>query len=1232
MKLNMDNLSYEKLLENRDFVKKARGVLEDSFGENHSLSSDEEVLDDFYSKFREVDTNTLDAYRLYSTSSSELDDMQKKELGEVYEVYRALPSFWEDDSASNVQAFFDYASSIFTDPATYLGVATGGLASVATKAAAQGAVRAGMQTALQVSRRATVNSALAGIGTDTISSVTGDAFLQGVERQINHREDGYDYGQGAIAAASAIIPGAGIGVAGSLLKKLTKSDEMIETVAQGKQIYLEGSDAGRAFLNNEIVEGSFVQVNDKSVIKGDRIDRMAYVSGINKKNNTYTVNVGFDDAGVAVTKEIKMDKVKLVDPFDVKVAQKIERQVAKSAKIYNTERAKEGYKTFQNDLRELFKESGVSEVAMDDVEFVLSDAAVKRVNSAFVDILQQTQISYNPNLAISEVISEVIRTQPKGFSAEEFIKIMKVNGVSNLELLAVMKGETLSNAYRGTVFKAASTLGKLSGVARKAQKEMLEKELDISFGGNFQKITKGMVSEAEYRSIKSGKQYAQEVLGTTKMSPETEAYYTALLAERNDMDQFGKKYGATAHRGDQWNRMVRLGMISQPATTVRNVMGGLIRSPMDFTTRTVDNIITSALNKFTGTTIRPVNLSDGFDHLNSLLAPQEYEAMTKLIMSKKPLAKDLLKGPEGYLEMAKIAQTLNGDKIGTINKVFGYASDPLERGLVHVNILNSIQDKIMKSQSFIVGLRQSMLRDELNLDDFVRNAQIEKIDDRYIAEAMQWAMEFNYQKNIRGDYAITQFGIETLNKISNIPFVGSAVVPFPKFMINSMKFMYEHAPVLGSADLIAGRKGIPRALGKEGNAYLQQQAINRISKQVTGGALLTLAYAIRTSEVGGEHWDEIMDGNGNTQNIGTWYPLAPALWIADFIVQIGDMYRQDYTLPDRTTVRDVGDFKSQWWEDTAKALGGPSSRAGIWRELDKNFFAAIFGGEQDKLELLQSGLGRATGTIVAALAMPLKIGADIVAETNGFGLDESARMLHDARNSEGFTENFLSEIFKNLPFGHSYLKSPYAGVKKGPDGRLIVENHIEYKYDGKETRQPRFQYSVLNAKPLVNVSPLYKQFTGTFRKRRRNEIEKEFARLGIPEWRLFKRTNIPEYDRALMMIQGNLVERHFTPYLTNPKYLQWNDSGKERAIKSELSRMRKQIAQDYHDSFHLGMLGSLSKQPKSAKNQAHRMLQAKGMFPRDRDLDVGLGFDLSREEAKVLLEITKEFKKANYRR
>ena len=78
--------------------------------------------------------------------------------------------------------------------------------------------------------------------------------------------------------------------------------------------------------------------------------------------------------------------------------------------------------------------------------------------------------------------------------------------------------------------------------------------------------------------------------------------------------------------------------------------------------------------------------------------------------------------------------------------------------------------------------------------------------------------------------------------------------------------------------------------------------------------------------------------------------------------------------------------------------------------------------------------------------------------------------------------------------------------------------------------------------------------------------------------------------------------------------------------------MRMKIAHSYHDSFHLGMLGSLTKQPKYARNQAHRILQQKGVFPSDTEDTVGLGFDLTREEAKVLLQITKEVKTAKYRR
>ena len=188
MKDTMDNLSYDSLLENKEFLNNTRRVLQDSFGEDTAFSTDQEVLDSYYKNFREVDTNTLDAYKLWSATNGDLDDDQKKDLRESYEVYRALPSFWEDDSASNVQAFWDYASAIFTDPLTYAGIATGGIASVATKASAYGAVRAGLKTSLQVNRKATLNSALAGVSTDTFANVLTDAEIPGVERRISYRK------------------------------------------------------------------------------------------------------------------------------------------------------------------------------------------------------------------------------------------------------------------------------------------------------------------------------------------------------------------------------------------------------------------------------------------------------------------------------------------------------------------------------------------------------------------------------------------------------------------------------------------------------------------------------------------------------------------------------------------------------------------------------------------------------------------------------------------------------------------------------------------------------------------------------------------------------------------------------------------------------------------------------------------------------------------------------------
>ena len=390
---------------------------------------------------------------------------------------------------------------------------------------------------------------------------------------------------------------------------------------------------------------------------------------------------------------------------------------------------------------------------------------------------------------------------------------------------------------------------------------------------------------------------------------------------------------------------------------------------------------------------------------------------------------------------------------------------------------------------------------------------------------------------------------------------------------------------------------------------------------------MLLAYAIRTSELGGDLWHDIMDDTNNAQDISTWYPLAPALWFADGIVQFGEQ------LDGKS---EMGDFKEAWLLDTMKALGGPSSWAGIWKELDKNFLEGIISGDANSKEELLNGMGRAMGTIFGALSTPLKLGTDIAAETNLFGFDDMARVLHDARSSQGFKTNFLDAILKNVPYGYSMLKSPYSGIMRQKDGTYLVEENIEYSRDIKtgQTTVPRTKYSIINPEPLTNVSPLAKQFYGGFRKRRRNTVEKEFDRLGLAEWRLFKRTNIPEYDQKLAELTGNISQRLLENYLTDDKYLRQNDSGKRESIKGALNEAKGFVATEFNSLFHLGLLGTLDKLGKRPRNRGVRWMQKNGMLPnyeneRAEFID---DFEFTKDEIETLVGLTKLFKSKKAKR
>ncbi len=1216
--MKIDENSYAGLLKNPEFLSKAANVMVDTFGET-DFNTDEELLDSFYEKFREVDINELDGYKLWSTTASvDTTDQQKQDLNDVYSVYKALPKFWQDDTASNTTAFVDYLVAGLTAPSTWLSVFTGGAAGIATRVALNGGIRAGLKASLKVGTNTTAKEILAstaaGTATDAAGAVVGDLALQGMENQIKYSEGYNPYGTG-LAIASALVPGAISGAVGLGAKKLFNSTDYVDIVAQGKQVYLESTEAGRAFLDNKIVEGSFVTIGKSKSQKN-----IGYIVSKNK-DDTYTLNMGFDEkTGDPIQKIVKTSEVNVMDPFDAKIQKKIQREIIRDSEIFNKDVAERGFEELQKQLKKYFKGVEIPVVKQGgtiDFDFKLSSNAMQRINTAFTDILQQSSMMYNPNKRISQQVSDALENSANGFNSKDFTKILKANGVSKIEFISFMQG-----SYLGTTRESAKILSNASKVKKEARKLFLQ-SFNQGMQKQFKHITGELKSEADLiGAAKNPLAYAQEVLGTSKLSDETEAYYSSMLAERARTDHWGGPYSLLTERGGQWNRMVRLGMIAQPATTVRNVMGGLIRTPVDATARTFDNIITSVLPAFGGgPKHRPVNLLDGFDHVNALFNPQEHRLMTEFIATVKPEVKKLLDGPEAVYEatqIANIASKMEGNKRGLISKALGKGIgipfDPLEFVLMKSNMLNSIQDRYMKSTAFMVGLKHSMAREGLNVLDFMKEGRIGDIDSRFINDGMEWALEYNYQSRNIAENSVGRSFSDLIYKVSNVPVLGSAFIPFPKFLINMYKYMYEHSPLTA---LPFSQNKFSNMWRNDATGFQKDAAIRRLSKGLAGSALLGTAYAVRNSDMAGTEWN-FLKGDGNNQaDISTWFPFAPYAYLAELIKQMVD--------DERTTIKD----KTK--EDFLKALLGTTGRSGIYRQLEAHSFDFFFDEDPMSTEKFKQALGRASGTIVAALITPLKLLKDVQEELlfNPFenSVEDNVRILRTAKNSEGFFSNFVDQILKDIPFGKSLLTYRDHGLRKNKDGTISIEYKALENYRLKDPDGPKVpatRYVLYRKTPLASFAPLYKQVTGIVLQQKMGLVQEEISKLGIIDYQLFRPTGLPEFDQALQLVGSSLLTRNLERFITrNKNYNKMNEENKAIELKSAITEMKRDLTKKFKELHPLGVIRTIASKPDKQVLRAIKQERAIGTIRPE----VETVLDVTADEAKLLNEVVKGLKK-----
>jgi len=323
----------------------------------------------------------------------------------------------------------------------------------------------------------------------------------------------------------------------------------------------------------------------------------------------------------------------------------------------------------------------------------------------------------------------------------------------------------------------------------------------------------------------------------------------------------------------RWRRAdnIRRGLLTgQVATAVRNFQAAIGRVGVDVLEKGLDVALRSAYRSMSGGAMPKKSLSnpmtsfEGFLSIFRQIDPKNYKLVkeqTNNILASFPKEQDRL-----FLRYSSDIVERSGGK------------DLLGKGekAVHlVNFFNRLQEYIVRRAVF-----------QSSLDELIRNnpkhysnrklAQIIADNDlnifkqEDIAAAVEKALEVTFAKNFnqgKGIYeGIADYFIKLINRL---PFTASLAIPFPRFIMNSLKFHAEYSP-LGFFRYFSD--GERQAFAKGNTAGM--------SKAIIGSGMLLAAYNLRHQPYAGEKWYEFKIGN-RTIDFRPFNPFAAYLFVAD---------------------------------------------------------------------------------------------------------------------------------------------------------------------------------------------------------------------------------------------------------------------------------------------------------------------------------------------------------------
>ena len=708
---------------------------------------------------------------------------------------------------------------------------------------------------------------------------------------------------------------------------------------------------------------------------------------------------------------------------------------------------------------------------LDDVsEKIISQRTAKKIEAFFEDVLKGGKVKRNPLIRISDQIYDVMTT-PRLIKETDFNALLKKHKLTADELL---------DFFRAGARTSAQNLNRLSQLSKAYGKFLKDG-----------KVSKNLVDELNAQGIDT-------VDLATNVVQKLDGVRRAMMVGR-------------------WSTAMR-NFISQAGRVGIDVLNQAFQYG-------ADQLWQKLSGKTLARTANPVTAMQGFLKIFRQLNPSTHKkvkADVDKILASLPKENDRL--------FLRYSSDIINDGVSPVKKIQKFSPlNVAEKAANLLNFLNKFQEFITRRAVFLSSL-DAIVRNNKSiyggrtLGEIVNNPNlINRLRRQDIAAAVDHSLELTYAAAPEQGFAAAF--VKAINKA---PFVATLVVPFPRFLVNSLKFLYEYSPLptftgAGRAVFVdpiittltfstdgTFTKSFFRKL-KEGNT-------SGLTKGIVGWGLFGVAAQIRDSKIAGEKWNEIKVAN-KTIDIFPYNPLAAYLFVADFI--------------DRWQDGRLGTITGTT-KDFAKVFLGTRGGTGLYA-IDQ-LLESIATADSNKGYKL---INETVGLIASQYFTPFKT-------YMGF-LDAADGNIQAAKDTK--TSNLDNAKLNPLYSIQNNLKAIFNPAEL-PDRTSVT--HAVLSEDGTK----------FVARPVKNENIILTELTGVTIRQEKNSAEIELDKLNFRYNEIFRSTGIPVLDRAFKNVFAPKIHLGLSAIVDSPGYQSLSVNQKRIIIKQYIQGARKETMEE----------------------------------------------------------------------